>query len=159
MAPDLTDNRQTYLNDHLAGAEGALELLEDIEKSDDAEMAALARRLRSEITAEREQLEQVMERLGASRERAKQMLASLAESASRLKLARAGPPPVFPRLLEFESLSAGIWMKKRLWRSLAFAEALGDALDGIELEDLQARADTQLELVEEHRLALAARIL
>jgi hypothetical protein len=159
MASDRADDHQTYLNDHLAGAHGALELLEDIEASDDPEMTELAQQLRAEITADREQLELVMDRLDVSRERAKQLLASLAESMSRLKLARAGATPELARLLELESLSAGIWMKKRLWRSLTVAEHVGDRLVDIDLDELQARADRQLDRVEEHRLALAARAL
>lgn len=159
MISEHDDNLQTYLNDHLAGAHGALELLDDVEASQDPTMRRLAAELREQITADRRELEEVMDRLGASRERLKQRLASLAESTSRLKLARPGAAPELAHLLELESLSAGIWMKKRLWRSLAVAHGLADRLADIDLDGLQERADHQLDLIEEHRLDLADRTL
>jgi hypothetical protein len=145
-------NVDIYLNDHLAGARAALDLIDDIlEGSTDEEFVGFLERLRSEIDEDREQLHAVMERLDVSEQRTKQVLASLAESTSRLKLARAGQPEEMSKLLELETLSAGIWTKVRLWRSLEAAFGVREALSGIDLEELVARGERQLDELEDHR--------
>lgn len=147
---------EIYLNDHLAGARAALDLIEDIlESSSDQGSITFLRRLRDEIDGDREQLREIMDRLDVSEQRTKQVLASIAESTSRLKLARAGQPDEMSKLLELETLSAGIWTKIRLWRSLAATDALSQRLSDIDLDELVARGERQLEELEEHRLDAA----
>ena len=51
---------ETYLNDHLAGSTVAIELLEHLESSHDAEWRAFFRALRADIESDREKLETLM---------------------------------------------------------------------------------------------------
>jgi hypothetical protein len=147
---------EIYLNDHLAGARSALDLLEDIAGDDVEEgFATFVRELHEEISTDREQLQTIIDRLGVPPERFKQLLADLSETMGRVKLARAGAPDALSRLLELETLSAGIWTKMRLWRSLAAADVLGDGFSDIDLDALHARGQRQLDAVEEQRLRAA----
>jgi hypothetical protein len=149
-----------YLNDHLAGARAALDLIDDIvEGSTDEELSTFLERLRTEIDQDREQLRRVMDRLDVEEHRAKQVLAGIAESTSRLKLARVGQSESMSMLLELETLSAGIWTKIRLWRSLRGTPRLREMLDGIDLDGLISRGERQLDELEEHRLVAANRAL
>jgi hypothetical protein len=151
---------QIYLNDHLAGAKAALDLIGDVlEGTPDAALEATLRDLRDRIEEDRATLVEVMARLGVEEQRTKQVIASLTESVSRVKLARAGAPEGLARLLELETLSAGIWTKMRLWLTLAGVTSLRDALRGIDLEELIARAERQLESLEPHRIATAEQTL
>jgi hypothetical protein len=151
---------ETYLNDHLAGSEAALDLMDDtLEGSTDAEFVAFMRTLRQEIREDRQQLEGVMERLDVSPQRVKQALASVAAKVSRLKLLRAGEHERLSQLLELEALSAGVWAKKLLWASLDAADELAGPLAGIDFNRLIERAERQLAELEEHRVAVARTVL
>lgn len=146
-----------YLNDHLAGARGALDLIDDIVEGDtDDELKRFLVGLRTEIDEDREQLRRVMSLLDVTEHRSKQILASIAESTSRLKLARVGQSEQMSRLLELETLSAGVWTKIRLWRSLGSAADLRARLEGIDLDELVTRGERQLDELEQHRLRAAS---
>lgn len=151
---------EIYLNDHLAGATSALELMDDIiEGEADTPLVTFLRGLRSEVEEDLRTLEQVAAALRVQRERVKQLLADLGESLSRAKLARAGAPAELSLLLDLETLSVGIWGKTRLWRALAAADVVGDDLHAVDLDELEVRGRRQLEQVEEHRLRIATRAL
>lgn len=150
---------EIYLNDHLAGADAALELLDDMRgRNLDGGLIEAVERLYGEIAEDRDQLELLISRLGVDRERVKQALAELGESLSRAKLARRGSRQQISLLLDLETLSVGIWGKTRLWRGLAAAGIGEDELD-FTLEELEQRGLRQLETVEEHRGPIAARAL
>lgn len=153
---DVNDRREAYLNDHLAGAQGALDLLEGMQTSDDEHLAALAGELHREISEDRAQLEHIIGRLELSDERMKRVVASVAASTGRL--ARVGVPDPVMRLLELETVSGGVWMKQRLWQALMAAPQLQRELDDVDLEELSSRADRQLDRIaaEHHRLATEA---
>ena len=72
---------------------------------------------------------------------------------------RASAGAQLSQLLELETLSAGVWTKGRLWRSLGATEGLEAALADIDFVQLAARAERQLDELEEHRLAAARRAL
>jgi len=142
----------TYLNDHLAGSEVGIELLEHLEQScAGTPEAALAAELRAEITADRRELEALMGQLGVAVSRTRAVAGWLAEKGARLKLKVDDPAGGALRRLEvFEAVSLGVEGKRLLWRSLA--AALPGAADYGRLEQ---RAEEQRRRLEAARLAAA----
>jgi len=150
----------SYLNDHLAGAATALELLKGLEKSHSGtDMGLFAAELRAEVSADREVLEALMERLGIARSAPRQMGGWLAEKAASLKLHLDDPADGTFRLLEtLEALSLGIEGKHSLWCALEAAVATDAEL----VEDysrLRQRAEEQRKRTELLRLSAARQAL
>src|SRR4051812_26437285 len=111
----------TYLNDHLAGSEVALDLLEHLDRvrfgSREARFAA---ELRSDIVADRRELEALMARVGVAVSRPRAVAGWLTEKLSELKMRLDDRPEGDLRQLEIlEALSIGIEGKRLLWKSLA----------------------------------------
>lgn len=149
---------EIYLNDHLAGATGGVELERRLRASNeqDPTFGAPLRRVCEEIEADRATLEQVIKRLGYSRSMIKPAGAWVMEKLGRLKLngQLRGYSPL-SRLVELEGLLIGITGKIGLWQVLIELE-LGQRL-GVDLEQLTARAVEQRAAVDDlHRLATAA---
>jgi hypothetical protein len=149
----------TYLNDHLAGATAAVDLVERTAREQSGRpLGAFLSKLAGEIRADKQALEDVMAAAGVEKDQPKLVLASLMEKVGRLRiddrvLGRATPSP----LLELESLVLGITGKALLWRALA---TLPDPpTGGHSLEQLEERAERQRAEVEEHRLAIAGSAL
>lgn len=94
-----------YLNDHLAGSVAALELLEHLEATyAKSELVNFFKQLRADITADRDELEDVMRRLDIGESSARKASAWLAEKMAELKLRLDDPKAGSLRL--FESLEA-----------------------------------------------------
>jgi cell division protein FtsB len=149
---------EIYLNDHLAGATGGVELARRLRASnrDDAVFGETLSRVCAEIEADRTVLEQVIEGLGYSRSKVKPAAAWVAEKLGRLKLngQLRGYSPL-SRLIELEGLLIGITGKIGLWQTLAELGA-GEDLDA-DLEQLTARAAAQRAAIDDlHRIAAAA---
>lgn len=147
-----------YLNDHLAGAAGGLELARRLRASNsgDPEMGEPLARICTEIEADRETLARLADRLGVRRDPLKPVLARLAERVGRLKPnghLRSYSP--LSRVLELEILAAGIGGKLQLWNALE--EAFGDSLEGFDFHALAERADRQGREVEDLHIAAAER--
>ncbi|HEX2105225.1 MAG TPA: hypothetical protein VHF51_16355 [Solirubrobacteraceae bacterium] len=147
-----------YLNDHLAGSTGALELARRARSANrGTPFEAAFERLAAEIEEDRDVLLDVMRRLGVARDPVKEVAGWLAEKAGRLKLngRLTGYSPL-SRVLELELLALGVEGKRTLWRALREVAA-GDArLDGVDLAALLRRAERQRRLVEQQRLRAAA---
>jgi hypothetical protein len=145
-----------YLNDHLAGATGGLELVKRAAGSNEGtELGAFLDHLRAEIQEDRESLIEVMDRLEVSRDRMKVTGGWLAEKAGRLKLngQLLGYSPL-SRVVELEGLHLGINGKLSCWQSLRQANA--SELAGFDLDRLIQRAEHQLVELEPHRREAAA---
>ena len=146
-----------YLNDHLAGSTGGLELARRARSANrGTPFEAAFDRLATEIEEDREALLDVLRRLGVARDPVKEWAGWLAEKAGRLKLngRLTGYSPL-SRVLELELLALGVEGKRALWRALREVAA-GDArLDGVDLGELQRRAERQRRLVEQQRLRAA----
>src|SRR5215207_2466754 len=113
----------TYLNDHLAGAITAIDLLSHLESAyAGAEPAGWAAALRADVEADRRELEGLMARWGVSQSPPRKASAWVGEKLAELKL-RLDDPSAGPfRLMETtEALSLGIEGKRSLWRALAAA--------------------------------------
>jgi hypothetical protein len=146
-----------YLNDHLAGAVGGVELAKrTLDNNKGTEYEAFLTRLLADIETDQQTLEDVMERSGIPKSPLKPGLAWASEKVGRLKLngALTGYSPL-SRLVELEMLRLGIEGKACLWRSLREARPPGAAVTDEELVDLIARAEAQIEVVEEHRVKAA----
>lgn len=151
----------TYLNDHLAGATGAVELLEHLEKEHaDTEVGRLAAELHADVEADRQALKSLMERLEIAQSRTRKAAAWLGEKAAELKLRLDDPAGGSLRLFEsLEALSLGIEGKKSLWRALATAAEEAPHLRVADYEGLIRRAEEQRSRVETARLEAARRTL
>lgn len=142
----LAQNRLAiYLNDHLAGATGAVELARRAAQSNHSSsygppLAELA----DEIARDRELLVETMQALGVPRDTVKSTALWLAEKAGRLKLngsvVHYSP---LSRLEELELLSLGVQGKRALWDALRRTYATDERLRGIDLDAAIERALSQ----------------
>lgn len=151
---------RTYLNDHLGGATGALQLLEHL--ADSAESPADKQffvNLHAEISEDRDILKGLIEKTGKQPSGLRQAGGWIAAKVGQLKLAvdntAAGTLDHFEAL---EILSLGILGKRALWRALATVAHLPE-LHGLDLPRLEARALDQHDRVEARRLAAAPHAL
>ena len=120
----------TYLNDHLAGSEAAIELIDGLRSTDDdVEFAAYLAELQQDVEADRGELEQVFETLGIPRSAVKKAAGRLLEKASRIKFDSTASEDL-TRLMETEALALGIEGKLAGWRALKVVSVdLGVDLD------------------------------
>ncbi len=146
-----------YLQDHLAGATGGVELARRARAANQGTTYGdpLAK-LADEIEADRRALEGIMEDLGFGADRAKNIAFWAAEKAGRLKLngQLTGYSPL-SRLTELEGLIAGINGKLSLWRSLLEVAPSQPKLDQERLQRLLERGEEQLKTVGELRTRAA----
>jgi hypothetical protein len=146
-----------YLNDHLAGATGGIELCRRAQRENSGTaLGAFLERLLREIVEDRRTLEEVAARLGADRSPFKPAAAWALEKAGRLKLnGRVRGYSPLSRLIELEALQAGVSAKRSLWQVLAVAFPEDPRLQGLDLGALVQRADSQFGGIEAQRLAVA----
>jgi hypothetical protein len=147
----------TYLNDHLAGASAAIELLTDIAA---AHAGTATERffieLRADVEADRQALEALMGRLHVTVSRSRKVTAFLAATAAELKLRLDDSAGGALRLLEVsEAVALGIEGKRALWRALAAAAGAVPKLQVADYERLTQRAEEQRQRVERVRLEAA----
>jgi hypothetical protein len=141
-----------YLQDHHAGAVAGQSLARRAASENEGtaygeELARLA----EEIEEDRRTLEAVMDRLDVGRDQLKDLAASAGERLGRLKPnGRWREYSPLSRLLEVEAMMLGVTGKLALWRALA--RAAGEAVEGIPLAELEARAESQRARLEELRL-------
>jgi hypothetical protein len=146
-----------YLNDHLAGSTGGLELVKRIAKQNEGnDLGRFAAGLRPELAQDRESLRAMMRELGVREDPVKTAGGWAAEKIGRLKLngELRGYSPLSP-LVELEGLMLGIDGKRRMWVAFAETDALADRLGRERLQELIARADRQRDAVEQQRLSAA----
>jgi hypothetical protein len=149
-----SDRLGVYLNDHLAGATAALEILRELE--DPAMSAGWASRIKAEIAEDRQVLERTMSNAGIAISKIRQHAARLSEKAAELKMRfddRAAG--ALKRLELIEALAIGIDGKRALWMALQAAGPRVPALAGVDYQHLIARADQQRQEVEKHRIRAA----
>jgi hypothetical protein len=147
---------QIYLNDHLAGASGGVELLRRAarvhrENGMGPELSELAR----EVSEDRATLVQIMKDLGVPIRRHRVALGWLGEKVGRLKLnGRLISRSPVSDVLEIELMLLGVEGKASCWRTL---RVVADGkLDSTRLNDLIQRAAQQAERLEKLRTSTAA---
>jgi hypothetical protein len=149
------DVLKTYLQDHLAGALHAIELLKAMRDHFAGEpMGTFASQILAEVEADRDVLAKLAEDAGGSAGGVKEWGAWLAEKVSRLKL-KHGSADGLGTFEALEFLVLGIHGKWALWRALAVIASFDLRLRGIDFAELIARAENQHQRVEEQRLACA----
>jgi hypothetical protein len=145
-----------YLNDHLAGSTGGVELARRLRSGsrDEPESGRALAAVCAEIEADRATLLRLMERLEIRRGVLKPAAAWTGEKLGRLKLngRLTGSSPL-SRLVELELLYVGISGKGQLWRSLE--RAFGASLDEFDFGQLAERAAAQRAVVGELQLGTA----
>lgn len=145
----------TYLQDHLAGALHAIELLKAIRDHFAGEpLGIFASQILAEVEADRDILARLTEGTGGSAGGVKEWGAWLAEKASRLKL-KHGSADGLGTFEALEFLVIGIHGKWALWRAMAVVASFDSRFQGIDFGELTARAESQHQRVEERRLACA----
>jgi hypothetical protein len=149
----------TYLNDHLGGAQIAVQLLEAMrDQNDEQEFRQFASVLLPEIQADDLTLHHIAERIGSGPSAVKQVGAWLLEKAARLKLGHTGSKN-FELFESMELLALGIQGKLSLWKALQAASNSDARLREYDFETLIRRAEQQYGEVENHRLGLASVVL
>ena len=146
-----------YLNDHRAGSVAGYELAKrTLDNNEGTEYEAFLAQLVEDIREDQATLDRIIERSGIPRSPVKPGLAWAAEKVGRLKLngALTGYSPL-SRLVELEGLKLGVEGKLCLWRSLRTARPAEAAVTDEELDELIARAEAQVEGIEEHRVKAA----
>jgi hypothetical protein len=146
-----------YLNDHLAGATGGLELFRRALASHRGTAAEpVLERLAQEVEEDREALLRIMTSLGLPVRQYKVAAGWLAEKAGRAKpngrLLSRSP---LSSVVELEGLRLGVLGKAALWRLLRALADRDSRLHAAELDRLAERADRQAAELEELRLAAA----
>ena len=151
----MSDSLSIYLEDHLAGALQAIELLETLAHGqEDTNLGNFLAGLLEEVKADRETLRQIARRLGSDSSNLKDATAWLTEKVTRAKLLHA----TRKELATFEALEVlvlGIEGKLALWRALSLVAPADDRLGDIDFGSLQQRAQTQRDQTEEQRLKFA----
>jgi hypothetical protein len=138
-----------YLNDQYAGATLSLALARRaLRENRGTPFEDFLERLAGETAEDRQALRDLMDRLGVRRSRVKPALALGAERLGRLKpngrLVSYSP---LSRLLELEGLILGVAGKRSVWRAVRQL----DRDLGVDLDELERRADEQLAELEQHR--------
>jgi hypothetical protein len=148
----------TYLSDHIGGAQIALQLLEGMrDRQDDPHFREFAGILLPEIEADDRTLRAIKQTIGGGSNTIKSAGGWLLEKASRLKLGHTGSP-TFELFESFELLALGIRGKLCLWRALQVASQQDPRLRAFDYDELIRRAEGQYQQVEHERLDLADRV-
>jgi hypothetical protein len=147
----------TYLQDHLAGSEFALALLDDLSRqTTDPETADCAAILRQEIESDQQALEGFLKRLPADRSVIKETAAWISQKTSRLKLELNDNFGLFEAV---ELLALGVLGKTALWNALGELSKTDCVAIDLELDELLVRAHKQHDMLESLRLRLARKSL
>lgn len=151
------DELASYLNDHLAGSVGALELLDRlIETYREKPLERFFQNLRDEIHHDQEQLKELIQKLGIEESAVRKAGAWIVEKLSRAKIelgeSADGEAGLF---LALEALVLGITGKRSLWRALKAASRSVPQLARLDYAGLEKSAIEQCERVEAKRLEAA----
>jgi hypothetical protein len=142
-----------YMQDHLAGATGGVELARRARgANEDTPYGEPLARLADDIEADRRSLESLMDDLGFGADRAKNLAFWVGEKAGRLKLngQLTGYSPL-SRMIELEGLITGVNGKRSLWLTLRDVAGSVPELDADRIGRLVERAEQQLETLHELR--------
>jgi hypothetical protein len=151
-----TAEQSTYLNDHLAGASAALDLLDALADDDrDAPLQELVARLRTDIASDRDQLVAVMQRLEIEPAAVKQLGGRVAEKALRIKSSETVTgSSALTGLQRTEALIVGIRGKIAGWTSLKTSR--DPRLEAFDFDALISSAHNQQDHLEQYRVKAAA---
>ena len=148
----------SYLNDHLAGSISALELIAHWAKVHKGEpLGSFFVETEREIKADQDTLRDVMRTLGVEESKVRQAGAWAAEKVGRVRLMIAADEQgSLGLVLTLEGLIMGVTGKKLMWRALAAAKLPG--LSRYNFEQLQRRAEQQVERIEAQRISAVRQV-
>lgn len=142
----------SYLNDHLAGSVGALELVEhwaQLHKGNP--LGVFFSDIKAEIRVDQNTLRDMMRSLGIEESNLRKAGAWAAEKAGRARLMIAGDEAdSLGLVLTLEGLIMGITGKKLLWLALDAAKL--PQLHSYDFQELEGRADRQIKRIETERI-------
>jgi len=143
----------SYLNDHFAGSISALEVIAHWAEAHKGErLGSFFVEIEREIKADQETLRDVMRNLGVEESKVRQVGAWAAEKIGRARLIIAGDEPgSLGLVLTLEGLIMGVTGKKLLWVTLEAAKL--PRLNSYNFEQLQRRAEQQVERIETERIS------
>jgi hypothetical protein len=143
----------SYLNDHLAGSISALELIAHWAEAHKGEpLGSFFVETEREIKADQETLRDVMRTLGVEESKLRQAGAWAAEKVGRARMMIAGDEPgSLGLVLTLEGLIMGVTGKKLMWAALDGAKL--PRLNSYNFEQLQSRAEQQVERIEAERIS------
>jgi hypothetical protein len=146
-----------YLNDHLAGATGGVELARRVAAARRQEEAGdTLWHFAADVAADRAALLEIMAALGVPVRAYKVCAGWIGEKAGRLKLnGRLLSRSPLSNLEELEMMRLAVTGKAAGWRTLRLLADTDPRLDRGRLDELIAGADSQLELLEDLRLRAA----
>ena len=146
-------NLDSYLNDHLAGSISALEVIDHWAEAHKGEpLGSFFAQIETEIKADQETLRDIMRILRVEESKVRKAGAWAAEKLGRARLIIAGDEPgSLGLVLTLEGLIMGVTGKKGLWRALATVKL--PRLNGYNFEQLQRRAEQQVERIEAERIS------
>jgi hypothetical protein len=150
-----------YLNDHLAGSRSGVDLARRlVDAHRDTEAGAALQRVATQIAEDRESLLQIMAALDVPASRTKALGGWIAEKVGRLKLngrlIRRSP---LSSVLELETLLLGVQGKAAGWRTLRVVAKHDTRLDIARLDELLARAASQIDTLEDLRIQAVNEVL
>ncbi len=148
------DHLATYLNDHLAGAAAALELMEHIEQENGGSATGiLVGRIRADVSADRDELARLIARFDGGESAPRKAVGWLGERIVRLKLRMDDPSGGALRLFEsLETIALGLEGKKALWYALSACAPRIPELQGVDYDRLIARGIEQRDALEPARV-------
>lgn len=137
---------ETYLNDHLAGSTGGLELVRRMARqSEDTQEKTVLEDIAREIEEERAVLKDTMRSLDCSESAAKKAAGWLLDKLSEVKLSPSLHDHDLARVLEFEALSAGVAGKRCLWKNLSLLRSKDERVQQFNYAALGRLAESQIE--------------
>ncbi|UUY46248.1 hypothetical protein NRK68_02845 [Streptomyces yangpuensis] len=149
-----------YLNDHLTGANGGVEVLR--RAADAHRGGALGTSLESlaeQVAQDRLSLRTLMADLDVPVMRTRAALGRLAEKVGRLKLnGRILARSPLSDVLELEAMRMGVEGKAACWRSLRSLARTDPRIDTALIEELLQRAEQQIRALEAMRSACASQL-
>src|SRR5689334_24802368 len=147
----------SYLNDHLAGSVGALELIGHCAHLYEGKsLGLLFAELKAQIGTDQDTLRNLMRRLGIEESKTRQAGAWAGEKLGRALVSLQGNKPGgVGLLLVLEGLVMGVSAKRLLWRALSAANL--SKVDDIDFEELQRRAERQIKRIQAEQVRSARR--
>jgi hypothetical protein len=153
-ALEVSHSLKTYLHDHIAGAQHAIQLFEALQELDgETAISQFAAEQLQQIKEDLAILERLAESLDTGDFQMKELAGWIADKVSRLKLSPLSRP--FHTFEALEFLSLGILGKRALWRTLQAIASGHPELTSVDFDHLIGRAEAQYEATEKMRLGMA----
>ena len=147
-----------YLQDHLGGAQVAVQLLDAMgSKNEEEKYRKFAKKLLPEIQSDDDTLRNILGAIAEKPSPIKNAGGWLLEKLARLKLGHTRSVGLETHE-SLEMLSLGIVGKRSLWKALQVVSTIDIRLREYDFDALLHRADEQFEAVEQERLRLAAEV-